>query len=239
MIFCGDSSQMQKSILLGVGGLVIGLTIGFFAANSINRSQTAQAGAAQNAPLQNQQVPNILVKDQPTASGAMLPDVSALIDKANNEPANFEAQIKAGDLYQQIKGFEKAAAFYERAHEIKPDDYELIVKLGNTYFDARQFEPAAKWYERALAKKGNDTNVRTDLGITFVERAVPDYNRAISEFQTSLKTNPKHEPTLYNLSAAYYKTGNIDEANKILAQLQTINSQSPLVGRLQKLFTEK
>jgi tetratricopeptide (TPR) repeat protein len=77
------------------------------------------------------------------------------------------------------------------------------------------------------------------LGITFVERENPDLDRAIEEFQTSLQMNPKHEPTLYNLGAAYFKKGNKDEANKILTQLETINPQSQLVGRLQQLITQK
>jgi len=225
---------MNKSITFGVVGLIVGLAIGFFAANRINRNQAAQVSPAQNAPLQSQSVPNILVKDQPATSGVMLPDVSAVIDKANNEPSNFDAQIKAGDLYQQIKGFDKAAAFYERAQRIKPDDYELIVKLGNIYFDARQFESAAKWYEQALAKKAGDANVRTDLGITFVERSTPDFDRAINEFQTALRTNPNHEPTLYNLGAAYFKKGSMEEAKKVLARLEAVNPQSQLVGRLRQ-----
>lgn len=215
-----------------------GLIVGFFAANTINRSQIAQTNPpAQNAPLQNQTIPNVLVKDQPTTTGgAMLPDVSAVIDRANNDPANFDAQIKAGDLYQQIKGFEKAAQFYERARQIKPADYDLIVKLGNVYFDARQFETAAKWYEQALAVKADDANVRTDLGITFVERAAPDYDRAVKEFQTSLRINPKHEPTLYNLGAAYFKKGDLEEANKTLIQLETVNPNSQLVARLRQVI---
>lgn len=231
---------MQKSITFGIVGLIVGLIIGFFTANSINKNaaQTApQIPAAPTAPFQNQQVPNVLVKDQPAASsGAMLPDVSAVIDRANSEPTNFDAQIKAGDLYQRIKGFDNAAAFYERADRIKPDDYDLIVKLGNTRFDARQFEQAAEWYERALKKKPDDINVRTDLGITFVERAAPDFDRAVSEFETSLKTNPKHEPTLYNLGAAYFKQRNIQAANKTLAELEAVNPNSQLVGRLRQII---
>lgn len=226
---------MQKSIIFGIGGLIIGLVIGFFSANSINRNSAQTVSQTPtNAPIQNQQVPNILVKDQPAQSGGMLPDVSAVIDKANSEPTNFDAQIKAGDLYQQIKGFDKAAAFYERAHRLKPDDYDLIVKLGDTYFDARQFETAANWYEKALAKKPEDVNVRTDFGITFVERSNPDFDRAVKEFETSLKSNPKHEPTLYNLGAAYFKKGNKEEAEKILAQLEAVNPNSSLVGRLRQ-----
>jgi tetratricopeptide (TPR) repeat protein len=228
---------MNKSITFGILGLIVGLAIGFFAANSINKNSAQTVSQTPtSAPLQNQQIPNVLVKDQAPSATGMLPDVSAVIERANNAPTDFEAQIKAGDLYQQIKGFDKAAAFYEQAHQIKPDDYELVVKLGNTYFDARQFEKAAQWYEKALARKADDTNVRTDLGITFVERAAPDYDRAISEFQTSLKTNPKHEPTLYNLGAAYFKRGNLEEANKVLAQLEQANPNSQLVGRLRQLI---
>ena len=228
----------KNNLLFAVGGLILGLTVGFFAANSINRNAApVVAQTSTPAAPPNPQVPNILVKDQPaTSGGGSLPDVSAAIDRANNEPTNFEAQIKAGDLYEKIKGFDKAAEFYNRAHQIKPDDYDLIVKLGNTYFDARQFETAAKWYEQALAKKADDTNVRTDFGITFVERAAPDYDRAVKEFQTSLQNNPKHEPTLYNLGAAYFKKGEATEANKILMQLETINPNSQLVGRLRQVI---
>jgi len=227
---------MQKSITFGIVGLIIGLIIGFYASNQINRNaQTAALQNQPNAALQNPQVQNIVVKDQP-ASGGMLPDVSAVIDKANNEPDNFDAQIKAGDMYQQIRGFEKSVAFYEKAHRLKPDDYQLIVKLGNAYFDAGQYETAANWYEQALAKNEGDTNVRTDLGITFVERGNPDLDRAIKEFQASLQANPKHEPTLYNLAAAYYKKGNQEEAEKTLGQLESVNPKSQLAGRLRQII---
>lgn len=232
---------MQKSIVFGVIGLIVGLIVGFFTANSINRNsaQTAAPAAVQTAPAPNPQTPNILVKDQPTTATGTLPDVSATIDKANRETTNFDAQIEAGDLYQKIKGFDKAVVFYERASQIKPDDYALIVKLGNTYFDARQFETAAKWYEQALTKKPNDTSVRTDLGITFVERAAPDYDRAVKEFQTSLQSNPNSEATLYNLGAAYFRQGKIQEAGAVSSQLRQINPNSQLAERLQQLIAPK
>ncbi|MBA4122794.1 MAG: tetratricopeptide repeat protein [Acidobacteria bacterium] len=226
----------KQNILFGIIGLIVGSVIGFFAANSINRnSQQIILENQPNAPFQNQQIQTVSVKEQPMQSG-MLPDIVATLDKAKTESNNFDAQMKAGDVYLQIKGFDKAVEFYEQAHRIKPEDYETIVKLGNTYFDFRKFEEAGKWYEQALSKKSSDTNVRTDLGITFVERENPDLDRAIKEFQTSLQMNPKHEPTLYNLGAAYFKKGNKDEANKILTQLEAINPQSQLVDRLQQIM---
>ncbi|MGI8641924.1 MAG: tetratricopeptide repeat protein [Pyrinomonadaceae bacterium] len=231
---------MQKSVLFGIGGLIIGLIIGFFVANSINRKEISQQNAAQtsvNAPFLNQQTQAVSVK--PNEKGGMLPEVSETLDKAKNEPNNFDAQMKAGDIYSKIQKFDTAVEFYEKANQIKPEDYDTIVKVGNTYFDSRQFEKAESWYEKALAKNPNDVNVRTDLGITFVERGNPDLDRAVKEFQTSLQTNPKHEPTLYNLGIAYFKKGNLEETGKILAQLEAINPSSQLTARLRQIISSK
>ncbi len=226
---------MQKNILFGVVGIVIGLAVGFFAANSINRSAISSTNVPQtpaNASILNQSTADIKEKPQ----GGMLPDISETLDRAKNEPANFDAQIKAGDMYAKIQKFDTAAEFYEKASQIKPEDYENIVKIGNIYFDSKQFEKAEKWYEKALAKKPDDINVRTDFGITFVERENPDFNRAVKEFKTSLQTNPNHEPTLYNLGIAYYKKGDLEEAKKTLAKLETINPNSQLVEKLKQVL---
>lgn len=230
----------KNNLLFSVGGLVVGLIVGFLAANSINRnSQSAVAPNQPNAPFQNQQTQVASVKDQPLPSGKPLPEVSEKLDRAKNEPNNFDAQIQAGDVYLRIKGFDRAVEFYEKAHQIKPEDYETIVKTGNAYFDSGKFEEAEKWYEEALTKKPNDINVRTDLGITFVEREKPDLERAVKEFQTSLQTNPTHEPTLYNLGVAYFKKGNLEETNKVLTQLETTNPNSKLAERLRQIISTK
>jgi tetratricopeptide (TPR) repeat protein len=232
----------KENVLFASVGLIIGLVIGFFVANNINRGTIPLQSAAQtqgaNIPFANQQIQTSDIKDQSTP-GKPLPEVSEKLDKAKNEPNNFDAQMEAGNLYVKIRAADKAQEFYNRAEQLNPTDYEKIVQLGNGFFDTGKFEKAGKWYEQALAKKPNDVNVRTDLGVTFVEREKPDLDRAVKEFQTSLETNPKHEPTLYNLGIAYYKKGNLDEAQKVLSQLETVNPQGQLVGRLKQILVNK
>ncbi len=236
---------MQKNISFGIIGLFIGLVIGFFVANKINRQEIARQTTVPNtvnAPfLQQQQAAQeqTAVSVKPNEQGGMLPEIAETLDQAKNEPSNFEAQMKAGDMYAKIQKFDTALEFYEKANQIKPDDYEALVKIGNTYFDSQQYEKAEKWYEQALAKKPDDVNVRTDLGITFVERANPDLDRAIKEFQTSLQKNPNHEPSLYNLGIAYYKQGNLEEAKKVLAQLETVNPKSQLAAKLNQIVSSQ
>lgn len=232
---------MQRNILYAIGGMIFGLVVGFVFANSINKSGTAKVDVAQkpsNIPSVLQQVPNITVKEQP-GQGGMLPQIGEIIERAEKEPDNFEVQNKAGDMYAKIERFDKAIEYWEKANKINAGDYQTIVKIGNTYFDIKEFEKAEKWYLQALEKKSDDVNVRTDLGITFVERANPDLERAIKEFQTSLKIDPKHEPTLYNLAIAFYKKNNSEEVNKILAQIESINPQSKLAARLREITTRQ
>ncbi len=231
----------KDNILYGVVGLIVGLVIGFLAANSINRSAISQSDTAQtqtNAPFVNQQTQSSDIKEQQLPSKP-LPEVSEKLDKAKNEPNNFDAQMEAGNLYIKIEAFDQAREFYNRAEQLKPSDYEKIVQLGNGFFDAGKYEKAEKWYEQALAKKPDDVNVRTDLGITFVERDKPDLDRAVKEFQTSLEANPRHEPTLYNLAIAYLKKEKFKETQQVLRQLEDVNPQGQLVERLKQILVNK
>ena len=228
----------MKYFLVGAGCLIVGFFAGFYVSNNLNRSaglQTVSPQGPTNPPPFNQQTQVASVKEP---NGAMMPDVAETLNAAKNQPENFEAQMKAGDMYRQIQNFEKAAQFYDAAAVLKPTERESIVRLGNAYFDVRQYEKAETFYEQALEKKPDDIGVRTDLGITFVERANPDYDRAVKEFQESLKANPKHEPTLYNLSIAYHKKGDAANAQKFLTQLEQANPNSQLVGKLKQAIAK-
>jgi len=238
----------KENILFAVVGLFLGFFGGFYLANSINKREISQLNISPGTsvpPFQNQQTQAADIKENlpslspATATGKALPEVSEKLDKARNEPNNFDAQIQAGNMYLQIKGFEKAQEFFDKAEQLKPTEHENIVKLGNGFFDSGKFEKAEKLYALALEKKPGDINVRTDLGITFVEREKPDLNRAIKEFQIALQTNPKFEPALYNLAIAHFKKGDVEQAGKMLSQLETINPQSSLVTRLRQILMAK
>lgn len=231
---------MQKnSILFGIVGLIVGLIVGFFAANSINRSAISQQTAALppiNAPLAGQQTANA---PNNAAAGGMLADVQEKLDKAKLEPNNFAAQMNAGDMYAQIGRYDQAFEFYQKGVALNPDSFEANVQLANAYFDNRQFENAEKYYARALEINPKDVNARTDLGTTFVERQTPDYARAVAEFKKALEVNPKHEPTLYNLGVAYKRMSDTENAEKTFAELEQTNPNSPLVGRLRQVLMNK
>lgn len=229
---------MQKYILGGIGGLLIGLIVGFFAANRINQNAfktRAEAPALSNA------IPGGTDAGvaQAPASGGMQPLVAAAIERAKNEPRNPDAQLAAGEMYAQISSFDKAKEFIDKAAASAPGDFEGNIRIANAYFDIKQFESAGRFYSKALEINPKDINARTDLGTTYVERPNPDIDQGIKEFQESLKLDPKHEPTLYNLGIAYSRKGDAESAKKTLEQLEAANPTSPLAAKLRESFAKK
>ena len=226
---------MQKHILFGISGLIIGLAIGFYAANSLNRHTATHAQIAQNQPNTASMLEHGAAQNSPD----MLTDVQEKLEKAKNEPDNFAAQMRAGDMYAKIGRFDEAIKFYEAGVKLNPNDLQANLVLANSYFDSRQFESAEKYYAKVLEINPKDVNARTDLATTLVERQNPDYERAIREFQASLAIDPKHEPTLYNLAVAYSRKGDAENAQKTLIQLEDTNPNSQLVGRLKQVISAK
>lgn len=223
-----------KSLLFALAGVVVGFIVGFAVANSLNRNPSATLTAPPNNPTLNQ--PNASLPNRTTE---MLPDVADTLGKAKDEPNNFAAQMKAGDMYAQIGRFDEAVKFYEAGVKLKPNDLQANLALANSYFDSKQYENAEKYYAKVLEINPKDVNARTDLATTLVERANPDYERAVKEFQQSLTIDPKHEPTLYNLAVAYSRKGDTENARKTLTQLEQANPNSRLVERLKQIFSQK
>ena len=225
---------MQKHFITGILGLVIGLAVGFVGANKINRSSpgsavdTTVAGPTVTTPA--------IGSESPVAAQA---EVAAMIERARNEPNNFAVQMDMGQMYAKIGKFDKAAEFYRKGLAINPNNFQANVVLANALFDAREYEEAEKAYARALEINPKDVNARTDLGTTFVERAAPDYDRAIKEFDSALSIDPKHEPSLYYLGIAYFRKGDKANAEKALERLERANPSSDLVSRLKQNLAAK
>lgn len=221
----------KENVLFGIIGLLLGCVIGFMYANSVN-----QGGPVRPVPVAGMPSNTAIPPGHPDigagGNSGMQPAVQEAIEKARAAPDDYEAQIKAAEMYYQIQRFDGAIEFLKRASQLKPDDYETTVNLGNAYFDAQKYEDAEKSYSAALAKKADDVNVRTDLGLTFVFRGSPNYDRAIQEFQRSLEVDPNHIQTLQNLTVAYTKKGDSVKAKATLARLEGLDSTNTAIAKL-------
>lgn len=223
----------KDKIILAIICLFIGGIIGFVLANNLNRN--APPAVASN-PVDTGLPDPKLPPDHPAVGtnggqtdGGALPQIAEAIEKARQNPTDFEAQMTAADLYYQIRRFEDAAKFYEQAGRLKPNEAEPIIKLGNSYFDAEKFELAEQWYQAALQQNPKDLNVRTDYALTFYLRSPRDLDRAIKEYLITLGMDPNHELTLQNLVVAYREKEDLENASKTLEVLKKVNPENPAV----------
>lgn len=119
---------MQKhNLIFGLVGIVLGVVVGYFATQSINKN----AATASNAPA-------------PTAAQPQMPqEILGMLKKANDEPNNFEAQMQAAALYQQIGRPEKMIEFLKRAVALKPKDAEALQALTRAQLETGNQSEAA------------------------------------------------------------------------------------------------
>jgi tetratricopeptide (TPR) repeat protein len=100
------------------------------------------------------------------------------------------------------------------------------VQLGNLYYDAERYEDAIKWYSEALRLAPDDVNVSTDLGVSYYYTNQPD--RALAQFDHSLKIDPRHAKTLLNVGIvkAFVKQ-DLEGAAKAWEQVIQLTPDSP------------
>ena len=152
----------RENILFGIIGILLGFIVGFMFASSMSQKMQTTSTASQALPADHPPL------DSPQAGGGGNPDavraqVTADIEKARNEPKNFEAQVKAAELFYRIGRFDQSIEFLTKANQIKPDDYDTIVSLGMVNLQAGHNEPAEKWLTAALKMKPDDEQVKESL----------------------------------------------------------------------------
>lgn len=230
----------MKYFLVGAACLAVGFFGGFYLSNTLNRNAALQTSPlASSAPIQPQTQAASIKEPNAVAPAAALPGVQEALDKAKDEPQNFDAQLAAAQLFIKIRNFDKASEYFDAAAATKPSDPSQLVKLANGYYDAEKFEKAEPFYVQALEKNPNDLAARADLGVTFVRRATPDYDRAIREFDAALKINPKHEPTLSNIAFAYAKKGDAANGRRYADELARVNPSNPNLAKINEMLSAK
>lgn len=224
----------KENTLFGIVGLLLGLIIGFFFANSINQGAVAVSTIGNGAA---QQTAGALPAGHPAVQNASgnngpVPEVQAAIENAKQNPKDFEAQLKAAELYYQIQRYDGAIEYLQKAHDLQPDNLAVVSELGNVNFDADKYEEAEKWYSQSLAAKPDNLDVRTDMGLTFVFRDKPNYDRAIQEFKRVLDSDPNHVQALQNLTVAYTKKSDKANAKATLDRLEAVDPSNKAITQL-------
>lgn len=167
----------KEKSLYAVIGLLLGLIIGYAGTNSLN-------GAAPVEPASNSAQSSSLPPDHPPTglqdgagaapataqAGGGQGDVMVAIEQARKDPTNFDAQMKAAELFRQINRHEGELEFYERAVKIKPNDFGLLTRFGDANLSLQRYEEAAKLYQQALKSNPRHEITLQNLALSLIEK---------------------------------------------------------------------
>jgi Flp pilus assembly protein TadD len=159
----------RENLLFAIIGILFGFIVGFMSASVMSQKYgpaAATAGANQTLPADHPPVGSQTAGNP----GGMQAEVTASIEKARKEPKNFEAQVKAAELYYQIQRYDQAIEFLLKANQLQPTDYRTVVVLGMVNLDAGHFETAEKWYRAAMKMKQDDTMVLSGLAAATLQK---------------------------------------------------------------------
>ena len=158
----------RENLLFATIGILLGFIVGFMFASSMAQKTAMQqtASSAQGLPADH---PPVGAQGAPDPQ-KMREEVAASLEKARNEPKNFDAQIKAAELYYQIQRYDQAIEFLLKANQIQPTDYKTVAILGMVNLDAGHYDQAEKWYRAAMKMKSDDTMVLSGLAAATLEK---------------------------------------------------------------------
>ena len=178
----------RENLLFAVIGLLLGFIVGFMFASSMSQkaTQTQMTAASQNLPA-----------DHPPVGGQNVDDpagqrerVMAQIEKARNEPNNFEAQMAAAQLYYQIQRYDQAIEFLLKANQLKPTDFDAVTALGVVNLDAGHYDQAERWYRAALKMRSDAEIAMAGLAeATLQQGNAPAAQEAIAQLEKSYPSN--------------------------------------------------
>ncbi len=181
----------RDNLLFAIIGLLLGFIVGFIFSSTMNQRYGPGATttlSAQNLPADH---PPVGPNASGQSPGGMQAEVTASLEKARNEPKNFEAQLKAAELYYQIQRYDPAIEFLLKANELRPDDHQTVVALGLVNLDAGHYDVAEKWYRAALLKKSD--NVAALAGLCAATLGKGDAKAAEQAIASLEKVDPSSE----------------------------------------------
>jgi tetratricopeptide (TPR) repeat protein len=221
----------KNKYLFALIGLLAGFLASYYATKSINESDANTAtrtSAGAPAGGQNQQ--------------AMMGDVRAILDKAKNNPQDFQAQIEAASVHAQIGRSKEAAELLEKAYQINPAELGklegAISFIGQHYLEEKKFEEAEKWFRRAVEADPTQTEPHIEMAKVFLLREPPAPDKAIAPLEKALQLQPKNGHALGHLIEAHLLKKDARAAESALSRLQGAEPNNKRIAIYQNLLAD-
>lgn len=220
----------KNKYLFGLAGLALGFAVSFFWTQYYNKANAVTVPASQASGMQG-------AAGGPPSMAA----VQETIAKAKNNPKDFEAQIEAARLYDQIGMVPETISYLEKAYEVNPeesDKYQIPPYIAQHYFDQKKYEDAEVWYRRSAALRPNEPELHVQIGASLIYKQSPEPSKALQELENALKLSPKNPHALGHLIDAHLLRKDARAAEEALSRLREAEPASPRLATYQSLIAD-
>ena len=144
------------------------------------------------------------------------------------QPKSASAKIGLAYLYLHRERHEDAIALLQQVTQAHPSNFFAYYLMGELRIREGREEEAMKHLKRAAALQPAYSRTRTSLGKLYLKKKDP--RSAIPEFEAAIKLDPDDITAYYQVSIAYRKTGQKEEAREALAQVKRLNKEKRALG---------
>lgn len=97
------------------------------------------------------------------------------------KPGNWAAMWQLGKVYQRLDDYERAFAWFSRAHRVKPDQPDVAREASLAAMDLGRPEEAIPLCECAIKARPDDPGLRANLALAYLFSGKPSAARTISQ----------------------------------------------------------
>ena len=134
----------NKQIAFGVVGVLIGFVLGFFVSQAVQGPSAVMPPQAAPQTGASSQLP----EGHPPVE--QMEQLRQLEEHAEEHPEHVDVLIQLGNAYYDMKRFDAAIGWYEKAMALDPENVDVNNDLGTSYFATGDMLKSVSTLERSL-----------------------------------------------------------------------------------------
>jgi tetratricopeptide (TPR) repeat protein len=180
---------LRTKISIVVVGLILGLFVGFKVANNqyrreqraaLDKAVAQAAGGSSNGPASTggQDL-------TPEQQDQIIKQTRAVIDKANQNPEDVEAQLDAAEQFIQINRPEEAIKFLQQANKVNPNDARAAAGLGMANLMMGKYDESIRWSRRSIELSPKNPGATFILAASYIQanRDLDEAERLLNQLE--------------------------------------------------------
>ncbi len=139
----------RKNIAFLVVGVLFGFVVGLFLSYAIFIQEDIAFSSKKD------QSNKIQGMQQPPEHIDILEEIHSLKKLLQEDPSNYQALVRLGNLYFDAAKFDQALEYYRNAIEINDSDPNVVADLGICYRNTGKPEKAIEYFEKAYSRNNS------------------------------------------------------------------------------------